>query len=49
MTYLHLEKKIKYIVLESSIFGVKTSPNMKNTEPENKIQLPSTNFQDRKY
>jgi len=36
-------------VLEPSIFGVKTSPRMENTERENKILLSSTNFPDRKY
>jgi len=36
-------------VLESSIFGVKTSRNMENTYPKIKMQLSSTNFQDRKY
>jgi len=44
-----LRKKIKYFVLEPSIFGVKTSPSMENTERENKILLSSTNFQDPKY
>jgi len=34
---------------ESKIFGVKASPRMKNTELENKMQLSSTYFQDRKY
>jgi len=43
-----LRRKINYFVLESSTFGVKTSPCMENTEPENKMQLSSTNFQDRK-
>jgi len=40
---------IKYFELEASIFGVKTSPSIESTETENKIQLSSTNFQDRKY
>jgi len=44
-----LRKKIKYFVLEPSIFGFKTSPSMENTERENKILLSSTNFQDPKY
>jgi len=47
--FLHfttLRKKIKYFVLEPSIFGVKTSPSMENSERENKILLSSTNFQD---
>jgi len=44
-----LREKIKYFMLESSIFGVKTSPSKKNTEPEKKMQLSSTNLQDRKY
>jgi len=35
-------KKNKYFVLESSILGVKTSPSMEITEPENKMQLLST-------
>jgi len=39
-----LRKKIKYFMLEPSIFGVKTSPSMENTEPKNKILLSSTNF-----
>jgi len=44
-----LRKKIKYFVLEPSIFGVKTSPSMENTERANKILLSSTNFQGPKY
>jgi len=44
-----LREKIKYFMLESSIFGVKTSPSKKNKEPENKMHLSSTNGQDRKY
>jgi len=46
---LWTQRKIKYFVLEASILGVKTSPSIENTEPENKMQLSSTNFQDRKY
>jgi len=45
----YTQKKIKYFVLEPSIFGVKTSPSMENTELENKILLSSTNFQGPKY
>jgi len=48
-TIYTLRKKIKYFVLEPSIFGVKTSPSMENIERENKILLSSTNFQDLKY
>jgi len=41
---LYTQKKIKYFVLKSNIFGVKTSPNKESTEPKNKVQLSSTNF-----
>jgi len=40
---------MKYFVLESSVFGVKTSLSMENTVPENRMQLSSTNIQDGKY
>jgi len=40
---------MKYFVLESCIFFVKTSPSIENPDLENKMQLRTTNFQGRKF